>query len=319
MAERRKVYISIGEFQYNKKYQIPYIGYVIGLGYAYVTRAPATVPYCKDLTAQPLFTTRMPEFFARDTFSYEIILEQRLDLSKEALNESVPDIAKNTGPLISATLLKEAWFFISHLAAGAGYDIGYYKYGTNNISTVATRFATRKYILKEQPASFEGEGTEVNAFRHVLWQSYITNKYGYDMALQAGNAHEKNPDADITQRRFKSLKEADQIIDLLNNRLGRRIGETANKNTVMNTMAIMVLDAFYKDGFYTAREEKSADGKVLSYYIDRTTITEEQYQQLKEFYGKLNQYARTAEEQEKKDWEDKEKLESLQRTWGTMK
>ncbi|MDR1198761.1 MAG: hypothetical protein LBK94_07070 [Prevotellaceae bacterium] len=320
MAERRKVYISIGEWQYKRKYRILYTGYVIGAGYAYVTRKLATVPYKTDLAVPPLFETRAPMCrLARDVFSYEIIMEQRLDSSQEAFDESFPEFEYLEKDAFLSAKLRTALWAVLH--SSAAIDIGWYKYRSDNITTSAADFAGHKKILKNQPASFKGEGTEVNAFRHVLWQSYITNKYGYEMALQVGNVHEDNPDTNLMQRRVSSIKKADQIIDLLNNEIGRSIGGATGKKTVMNTLAVMVLDAFYEDGFYTAREEKNADGQV-SYYIDRTTITDEQYRQLKELYGKLNEYGRTAEEQKKKDEkdkEDREKLERLQITWGTMK
>ncbi|MDR1346842.1 MAG: hypothetical protein LBJ63_00190 [Prevotellaceae bacterium] len=319
MAERIKVYISIGEWQYKRKYRILYTGYVIGAGYAYVTRKLVTVPYKTDLTVPPLFQTRAPMCrLARDVFSYEIIMEQRLDSSQEAFDESFPEFEYLEKDAFLSAKLRTALWAILH--SSAAIDIGWYKYGSNNISTNAVRFATRSLFENSPPILSQGDGYQINAFRHVLWQSYITNKY-YEMALQVGNVHEANPDTDLMQRRVSSIKKADQIIDLLNNEIGRSIGGTARKKTVMNTLAVMVLDAFYEDGFYTAREEKNADGQV-SYYIDRTTITDDQYRQLKEFYGKLNEYGRTAEEQKKKDEkdkEDREKLERLQITWGTMK
>jgi hypothetical protein len=33
-------------------------------------------------------------------------------------------------------------------------------------------------------------GSEVNAFRHVLWQSTITRLFGENVAEEVGNSHE---------------------------------------------------------------------------------------------------------------------------------
>ena len=66
-----------------------------------------------------------------------------------------------------------------------------------------------------------GMGDEANAFRHALWQATIANRYGNSIATQVGNAHEDNPWAlSNIKTTFSTLKEADQTIDLLNNRVG---------------------------------------------------------------------------------------------------
>ncbi len=59
--------------------------------------------------------------------------------------------------------------------------------GNTNISTNASRFANA-FDFEDNDAQ---EGSEVNAFRHTFWISIITSKWGENIGLQAGNAHEK--------------------------------------------------------------------------------------------------------------------------------
>lgn len=303
-----EIYISEGEFEYKKSKGELYEGFVIGIGYAYITYLSLTSKY--SLIGEP------------ETFSLDIIGIQQLDVSQETLTMSFPEMAPEV-PGIRQVIggigkdIRTGLFAISNPVLS--WQIGEYKFGSNNISTTATRFSTRLDILK-QPKNMLGEGTEVNAFRHTLWQSYLTNCYGIQIATQVGNAHEENPDADLKQRRFKSLTQADEVIDMLNNEIGYRIGNSPFRRG-MKDMAIIVLNIFYKDGLYTAHQKE--DGV---WYVDRTKITTDQYNQLKTFYQQLNDLGRTIDEQEKKNKEEaeierkaKEKLEQLQNTWGLMK
>lgn len=106
---------------------------------------------------------------------------------------------------------------------------------STNISTNAVRFSAG-FGLNENSAH---EGSQVNAERHTLWQATITAKYGSDIATQIGNAHEDNPNVDLSVRSFSgkgALEQADQTIDLLNNQIGRSIGE-ANPGASMAQLA----------------------------------------------------------------------------------
>ena len=64
--------------------------------------------------------------------------------------------------------------------------------GATDISTNATRFATRGEILYGSTRQQEDRGSENGSFRHTLWQATITSEFGSRVALEAGNAHEKN-------------------------------------------------------------------------------------------------------------------------------
>ena len=322
MAERRKVYISIGEWQYKREQSMPYIGYVIGVGYAYLTYSGLSEKYNPDQSqaAYPYFSNShtSKSHYTQGLLSYFIVSEQHIDTSESSIEESFPPIAETgNGPSLSAKVRTAKWAILNYRIA---QDVGEYEFGSNNVSTSTVRFATREG-LNETPG-WNAEGTERNAFRHALWQGYITNKHGYEIAMQIGNAHEDNPDADISQRHFATLSEADQIADLLNNRIGQEIGKQHQTKTPMNVMALSVLAAFHSNGLYTAQKT----GKN-TYYIDRTTITDEQYEKLKAIFETLNHLGRTPEEQSDRDRQieeekrriEQERLNRHQQIWGTMK
>ncbi len=206
--------------------------------------------------------------------------------------------------------LKELWFAIKHPIAAS--DIGSFQKGSTNISTNAVRFATRgtsvgsSSVLQENK---EQEGSQVNTFRHTLWQSTITTKYGADIARQAGDAHEENSNADLSQRTFSgknALSKADQSIDLLNNQIGRDIG-SANPDASMKDLAMKTLDYFHDNGLYTATVNK--DGSVT---IGQTKITDEQYKQLQGVFQQLNNNGETKAEQNKRESADAEQIKRLQ-------
>ncbi len=109
-----------------------------------------------------------------------------------------------------------------------------------NISSIASRFAGLAY--KEEDS---------NAIRHTLWQAIITKSFGPKIAKEVGDAHEINPDIDLSQRVFSGPDAkiaSDQVADLLNNIIGREIGETNGGG--VKDMASAVFDHFSKYGLY---------------------------------------------------------------------
>ena len=148
-----------------------------------------------------------------------------------------------------------------------------------NISTRSERFATRGKSHSDPNTIFRKNGcakdfdpcSEIGAFRHTLWQATIASYYGRDIATEVGNAHEDNPSTNLSVRNFSSMAEADQVVDLLNNMLGRIIGEQ-NPNCPMNELAGKVAEYFYTTGLYigTLNEDKT-------WSVHRTKITKEQY------------------------------------------
>jgi len=147
--------------------------------------------------------------------------------------------------------------------------------GSNNITTIASNFEVN--IAKPEAAGLtRGEGSQGNAYRHALWQAIITNEMGANHAQQIGNAHETHTGG-TNQRLFETsggvsaMTQADRVVDLLNNVIGRQIGEK-NKGASNQTMAKAVAKEFYEKGLWTASENKN--GTVS---IQKTRITKAQY------------------------------------------
>jgi len=206
------------------------------------------------------------------------------------------------GPSWWRTFKFSARHFISAFA------IGSVSRGAGNISTNSARFSTRGSspaaagpVLNEQ-SGMGNMGTQVNAFRHVLWQATITKEFGIKTATEIGNAHEENPNAidyrneiQLSITPFKTLSNADESVDLGNNIIGRSIGAN-NKGLGMKDLALKALDAFHNDGFWTAYKDK--DG---SFYMMRTKISDEQYDTLKRVYQELDDNGFTEDEKKRRE------------------
>jgi hypothetical protein len=188
----------------------------------------------------------------------------------------------------AGTFTKEAGFFLRHPIIA--WEVGKADINDNDISTVARRFSTMGdsptsegellFLRRNNPGNtvdVAGMGDEVNAFRHTLWQATIANRYGNSIAAQVGNAHEENPWAlNSNQSSFSTLDEADQAIDLLNNRIGRSLGPTLPQGTGMATMANVVLDTYYKTGLWSATQAKSG-----AWVISQSTLSQQKYELMK--------------------------------------
>lgn len=182
---------------------------------------------------------------------------------------------------------------------------------SNNISSDVTRFSTRGKddasgsVLNSSSFTVGGkridEGSQIGALRHVMWQAVIRKKFGYNVAVEVGNAHENHVSINMDKRWFSGnqLALADETVDQLNNRIGREIGRL-NPNASTNQMAIASIEYFKKHGFYTLN--KNSEGK---YYITRTKITDQQYNDLLKRYKELDNDGRTSKEAA--DYDQKQK------------
>ncbi len=190
-----------------------------------------------------------------------------------------------------------------------------------NISSNAARFA-RNTGLPESPTR---EGSHVNAYRHALWQATITKEFGSTIAQAAGYAHEESPravDAPFIQTSFTSneLAKADETADLLNNILGRAIGN-ANPNATMNELASKVLDDFHSNGLNVVVEVRDVNNKIIGYEVQNVKLTDQQYADAKKALngtdenGKNDEDKKNQEENEKKG-EDTQKKENAASTNG---
>ena|GEM_PF-6859721 len=186
-------------------------------------------------------------------------------------------------------------FFIKHQSEA--WAIGKGEKGSTDISAVATNFAVNSGLQEDKSA----EGTERNAMRHTTWQAIIASHFGKQIATEAGDAHEEDPNPDLTQRTFNgtnslgqtALDQADQSTDLLNNMIGRQIGSD-NKNLTQKQLAVKVLDEFHNNGLYTKTVNK--DGSIT---IGKSKLTDKEYKAALKNIRSLNDDGRTKAEQDK--------------------
>ncbi|MDE9467051.1 DUF6973 domain-containing protein [Xenorhabdus bovienii] len=165
----------------------------------------------------------------------------------------------------------------------AALQIGSITPGSTNISTNAQRFATQgnreaypDVVLKSHSSN---EGDQVGAMRHPLWQAAITAKFGEDVASRVADAHERYRTLDLNIRQFSTRSDADQTVDMLNNREGREIGKR-NPDVTMKVQANAVLNHFHKEGFYVIKENASG------FAVDKQRITDEQFHYMKGQYDR---------------------------------
>ncbi len=207
------------------------------------------------------------------------------------------DITKPDKPILTSSTHRTIEFFLKHLYSAT--VIGSVAPKGTNISSNASRFATRgvdaesnSILNKNSYFDEKDEGSQIGAFRHVLWQAIIRKQLGYNIAKEAGDAHEENPNTDLTKRIFDAnqIADADQVVDLLNNKIGREIGRK-NPNSSTKNLALKTLEAYREIGFYSFI--KNDNGMIE---IIRTKITEEQYDQLKTRINELDNTGKTQEE-----------------------
>ncbi len=184
--------------------------------------------------------------------------------------------------------VSEAKFAISRpiVASKVGQVVPY----SLNISSVSGRFARHaatNNLSKE-------EGSQRNALRHVIWQGIITQKFGSEIATEVGDAHEGDRtiyDFPLAQLKgIESLEDADSYVDIQNNVIGREIGQN-NPDASKKGIAILALDYFKENGLWTVSE--TDDG---SFKVNRTRITDEQYNKARENLSGVSNLAFTKEE-----------------------
>jgi len=191
--------------------------------------------------------------------------------------------------------LREILFFFTHIPTAN--EIGVYSKGSDNISTISQRFAERLGLTKEK--DIPNPGNSVNAFRHVLWQSEITARFGTTIAKEAGDAHEENPNALPVKSFYTNIEEADEVIDLMNNEIGRKIGK-ATEGQDTKYRASVVLAHFKEHGLWTAIPVMQ-NNKVIGYNVRQTKLTVDQFDKAKTILDGLNSKGRTSNEQDDQD------------------
>ena len=127
-----------------------------------------------------------------------------------------------------------------------------------------------------QEGDRKGVADAVNAVRHTLWQAVIAARYGIAIAKEVGDAHEDNPNASLNAIEFhgtNAFYDADQTIDLLNNRIGREIGRKSSSDK-MRDIAYVVLEEFYQNGLYTAKRTGKYSFEIVKERISTAVYNE---------------------------------------------
>ena len=203
-------------------------------------------------------------------------------------------------------LPEELLFAVRHPLAAS--RIGTVTTGHNviNISTNATRFATRGNVLYGSNTKTQEErGSENGAFRHTLWQAQITSEFGGDIAKQAGDAHEDNPNIDMNQTFFTNITDADRSVDLHNNSIGRTIGEN-NRGSQMNETAKVVLNVFVKEGLFQAQKVKGG------YELVQVKLSPSKGKELMSIFNQLDENGMKPSERPKPENDEIRRYEALQ-------
>jgi hypothetical protein len=184
-----------------------------------------------------------------------------------ATRDEVPRDAKTTNRAdTTSSTLRTIAFVVRHPIAALA--IGDRTRGARNATSDAARIAAR-LGLQEDRKSYQG--SEVNAMRHALWQSRATALEGAETAREIGEAHEDHPHAidglDPTKLVFgddenglDALSNADEAIDLFNNRIGREIG-AQHAGATAKQLAEAVLERFVTHGLWVAQPVE--DGRYL--------------------------------------------------------
>ncbi len=160
--------------------------------------------------------------------------------------------------------------------AKIAYDVGFIHPKLKNISSGAQRFAKMGGILPLQRLDSNhviDPGSRRGAFRHSLWQATIAAKHGVQKAEEIGAVHEETIDVDLNKRIFKDVNDADLVVDLLNNKIGREIGDK-NKGQKLKSLAFHLLDRYYINGLYSAEKDENGYWHIYQRRIDDKTYME---------------------------------------------
>ncbi|MDP4266181.1 MAG: hypothetical protein Q8880_01945 [Bacteroidota bacterium] len=107
-------------------------------------------------------------------------------------------------------------------------------------------------IAKDSTLDHDGNGGQVDAFRHTLWMAYLCQKINWKKAYKLGIAHEKGDKIDFENHRISDEGIQDSIssaMDLYNNNIGIEIGRKHNnvsENELIEIVKKAVLEGITK-------------------------------------------------------------------------
>ncbi len=207
----------------------------------------------------------------------------RQTITKNGASDKIKNVARGVVEpimnIVGSRYVKEGLFALNNplKAVMTGVSTNY----APNISSTVTRFANAGKILGMNSKQLD-EVSERGAMRHALWQATLSALFGKTTAQRIGNAHEDGFDYNTDIRRHRTLKNADKVVDLLNNIEGRKIAETY-RTLNPKRMALRVLKEFKNNGLYIAVQE--ADGY---WHIERRKLDEEKYNKMLNEFQNMN-------------------------------
>ncbi len=109
--------------------------------------------------------------------------------------------------------------------------------------SVNTREITKK-VQQKKVLKGNGNGGQIDAFRHTFWMASLTQEIGARRARSLGIKHEKGNYKDYKKRRLEDGVVPDEIsseMDLFNNEIGIKIGANENGLDIQNQIVEAVL------------------------------------------------------------------------------
>ena len=208
-----------------------------------------------------------------------------LDIIKE--HSITKPIARAYEKMMDVKELREVAFpfkSVNHLRAA--YDIGKGIDGSDNLSSTSDRFSAMYDSIYDKNKLKAKIKQGRNALRHTFWQGALSSKYGPKVARDAGDSHETRPYIDLSIRSFDKDTDADMVTDLLNNKIGRRIGvmypECSRKE-----LALRVLEEYWRNGLYSY--DQGRDGR---WYVQKKRLPDNIFYDLYNEYKKLDDFGR---------------------------
>lgn len=125
----------------------------------------------------------------------------------------------------------EKWWVIWHpFVAKKAFNV-------TQIARTKTDSIKQNNILKGN-----GNGGQVDAFRHTFWMAKLTNEIGWRKANKLGEAHEKGNYKDYKKRILEDGVIPDKVsseMDFFNNAVGVELGKTTSENIAQKVVVLV--------------------------------------------------------------------------------
>jgi len=163
----------------------------------------------------------------------------------------------------------------------ASTSVGLPTDGFTNISSISSRMAKAAGSMGNLSQG------ERNGLRHVLWSGIIAAREGADVAMDLTNAHAgigmgQRAEIDFSLPLLQDAYLADEIVDFLNNEIGRSVASNMAPDAGMKDIAKEALKVQLNEGFYQVNKK---DGIIN---ISREQLSEKKYDKAIQNIDKLD-------------------------------